>query len=323
MRIAILVARHATIAVLTCLAAHLSAFSAAAAQLPRPRTSVKAAPPPPTKALPPSTATPAAASSAVRAAFLTSLAQPAVSAAAKAEIQRQLRANRPMAFISGTWVTLVDLGLVYGNPSVRAALSASLGQSGPTLVDAAILDPARILLVFTPQQLGQLMMGDLAKEITASMNPGALQGNVTDNAVIGVLFVFGVGVVTGAILTEFLHHYTASEDAPEPATPPYDPMADPDGDGEANETDIDDDGDRYFDDTNGVPNDGEDDYPDDPNRHICDCGRPGIYFGKAITTEMANALHASLGAARAQLRTAVSLGAVQAGQTATIGIVAP
>lgn len=303
----VLVARRATLALLTCLAAHLSALSAAAQVRTPVRTTVKTPPP--------ATVTPAAASSAVRAAFLTALAQPAVSAAAKAEIQRQLRVNRPMAFISGTWVSLVDLGRVYGHPGVRAAITASLGQSGPTLVNAAILDPGRIVLAFTPQQLGQLMMGEITKDLAASMAPGALQGNVTDGLLIEVLVMMGVTIVVTALVVEVLHHHMESDPDPTPTPPAYDPDADDNGNGIPNYMDTDDDGDGYA--------DGQDAYPNDPNRHICDCGRPGIYFGTAITDQLANALHSALSTAKAQLRTGVSLGAVQAGQTAAIRIVTP
>lgn len=313
-----LVGCNATLALLCLIAGQLSPISAAAQ---RPKSS------PPRKAAAASTTTPAAASNAVRAAFRTSLAQPAVRAAAKTEIQRQIRVNFPLAFISGTWVSPIDMGLVYRNPAVRAAVIASLGQSGPTLVNAAIGDPARVVLAFTPQQLGQLLMRDLMKEIGASMNPGALAGNVTDNYFIGMLVMVSFAILGTVTVMEVLHHHDptgGATPAPTAPAPPYDPNADQNGNGIPNSQDPDDDGDGYPDDTNGVPDDGEDDYPNDPNRHICMCGgNGGIYFGTRITAQVAKALNASVSAAKAQFGSAISLGAVQAGQTAAIRVAVP
>jgi hypothetical protein len=253
---------------------------------------------------------------AVSAAFRTALANPTVRTAAKTEIQRQLRTNRPLALISGSWVTAIDIGRVYGLASVRPTLTATLGASGPTLVNAAIVDPGRIVLAFTPAQLGALMMADMVKDITATVGVSALKAHMTDMMLIDILIGVGIGAVGIALFMEVWHHHSGDDAAPAPTNPPNDPLGNTDGDPYLNWEDPDDDNDSYADE--------HDQYPNDKDRHICDCsGRGGIYFSSAITDALANALHTTYGSAVAGSRAGLSLGAVQTGQTAAIRVVFP
>ncbi|HET6628394.1 MAG TPA: hypothetical protein VFG91_01335 [Woeseiaceae bacterium] len=253
---------------------------------------------------------------AVRNAFRAVAAQPAVKAATRAEILRQLRTNRPVAFIAGRWVTPIDLGPLYAAPTVRAAMVAQLGSNGPGLVDGAVIDPDRLGLAFTPSELGSMMLGDMAKDITASMAADALRANMT--GIVGVDDIVVVAIVGGAVLatifiSEYIHHSGGSGTAAA-TPPPYDPTADADGDGLQNYKDDDDDGDGHDDEV--------DEYPDDPNRNICDCGWPNaVYFGTGVTPTVAAALHTALDVATSRLGSAINVGAAPAGRRAAMLVV--
>jgi len=269
------------------------------------------------------TAKPAlAALPAVQAAFKVVLAQPAVRAAVRADILRQLRETRPVAFASGVWATPIDLGQVYAVPSVRAALVSNLGPNGVTLVNGASVDPGRIGLLFVPDRLGRIAMGTMAKDIVASIAAEALQKTMTgvvglDDAIVILGLVGLVGGAAGLFAGWWWQERSEHHPNPAPFDPKaYDGNADPDGDGQPNYQDDDDDGDGYA--------EGVDNFPDDPNKHICDCsGRGGIFFGRGITDGMVKAVFSALDTARARSSVAVNLGAVQPGQTASLRVVLP
>jgi hypothetical protein len=268
-----------------------------------------------------SSAASSAASAAVRAAFRAVLAQPSVRNAARVAILQQLPVNRPVALMNGMWVTPVDMGLVYGNPGVKPALVTQLGPNGVALVDGAMLDPGRLGLTFTPAQLGKLLMGDLAKDILGSFAPGALQSTVTDGSLIGelvvVMFAVSVAIVSTALFMEYVHHGSSSSPSPPSTPPPNTPYGDPDKDGIESYKDPDDDGDGY--------NDEDDYYPDDPNKHICDCGRPHstYFFGRSITPQVVNAVQTAAATMTSQLRASVSLGTAASSTSAAVRIIVP
>jgi hypothetical protein len=259
----------------------------------------------------------------VRQAFRAVLPQPTVRTAVKTEVLRQLAVNRPVALISGMWATLIDMGKVYGVPTVRTALVAKLPAGGGIQVNEAILDPGRIGISFTPGELGSLL-GTTVKDVKATLGVDAAMNKMTDGALVLILAgLAGAGAATLLVLPTLVDGSTwadwlgyGSNTSPTP-TPPYDPNADPDNDGKTNMYDEDDDDDGYPDE--------EDQYPDDPNRHICDCGRPPpvVFFGTSVPDQIVTAVLASLDQARAQLRAATALGAVPAAQTASIRIVVP
>jgi hypothetical protein len=266
----------------------------------------------------------------VRLAFRAALAQPTVRTAVKAEFLRQLRINRPVALIDGYWVTLIDMGKVYDVPAVRAGLLTNLPAGSGIQVDAAILDPGRLGISFTPGQLGSIT-GSMARDLMASLGVDAMKTKITD--LLGPLILGGLAgmAIAGTLMLPTLADnstwadwigYGNNTNQPGPPPPPYDPYGDPDGDGQQNYKDNDDDNDGYPD---GDPDTGQiDEYPEDPDRHICDCGRPGgVFFGASFPQGLAAALFAALDLAKAQTRAAISLGAVQAGTAASIRVVIP
>jgi hypothetical protein len=263
-----------------------------------------------------------AATAAVRPAFRAALAQASVRTAATAEILRQLKLNRPLAFTAGMWVTPIDMGRVYGAAGVRPALVAALGPNGPALLDGAMVDPGRIAVSFTAAELGSLVMGSIVKDIGGSLARDALRNNMTgvvgvDDVMI-VMLVTGGTFLAGAAIRQWWDDSGGggATDVPPRFNPAdYDPNADPDGDGKPNYQDDDDDGD-------GVP-DEEDAYPDDPSKSICDCsGRGGIFFTNTATDQVVSVLFGALDLAQAQARVATSLGAV-AGSQAAVRVVIP
>jgi len=220
------------------------------------------------------------------------------------------------------WAIPVDLGLVYALSPVRSALTSALGANGEITLNGAIVDPGRIAISFTSQQLGSLMLGEIVKDIAGSFAKGALQNKMTEvvgvDDVMIVCLVAGGAFLAGAAIREWWDGSNAgsnsgSNNGWNPAA--YDPNADPDGDGKPNGQDDDDDGD-------GVP-DEEDYYPDDKNRSICDCsGRGGIFYG-GVGKEVVNTVFAAMGQAKIQLRNSIAVGAVQSAQAASIRLVVP
>ncbi|MGH7717954.1 MAG: hypothetical protein ACREON_03800 [Gemmatimonadaceae bacterium] len=251
----------------------------------------------------------------VGAALQTALAKPAVRTAVKAEVSRQLRVNRPIAVVNGYWVSAVNLGSLYQVPAVRTELLSALGPNGPQLIGGATVDPDRIGIAFTPQQLADLMLGDLMRDVTASLAGEALALARTD--VFGVddaiIVALAVGVVVGLVSAEVLHHHSGVGDSPAPPT--VDTSAgDNDGDGVKDYMDDDDDNDGTV--------DAEDSYPYDSSKSICACGRGrGIALTKAARGDLLPALISTLNAARAAQAKRVTLGPVVSGQTASLTFV--
>jgi hypothetical protein len=244
---------------------------------------------------------------------------------------RQLRVNRPVALIEGSWVTLIDMGKVYGVPAVRTALVTNLPAGGGIQVDAAILDPGRLGISFTPGLVGSIM-GPMAKDVMASLGVDAMKNKMTEGVLVLILAgLAGVGAGTALMLPTLVDGSTWADwigygndtDDPGPPPPPYDPNADQNVNGVPNSQDDDDDGDGY-DDWN--PDTGEgDEYPEDPNRHICDCGRPGgVFFGARFPQGLAAALFSAYDQAKAAASAAISVGTVRAaGQVASIRVFIP
>lgn len=205
---------------------------------------------------------------AVARSFRAALGNPAVRSAVSQGIRQQLRTRRPIAFVKGHWVSIVDLSRVYGNATVRAAMLAGLAGN-PVAGQLANLGrgnlEARLGVVFTPSQLGSLVLGDMTTDIMASAALQAFQTHATD--IFGVddaiVIAFVVGVAASAVVA-IADHYLNDPSGPidgHTGLPIDDPDADPDGDGTPNRLDGDDDGDGTSDDS--------DSYPYDPKESIC------------------------------------------------------
>lgn len=235
----------------------------------------------------------AAAVKSVNAALRVALAQPAVRTAVLAEVRRQLRVNRPIALVSGYWVSVVNLAPVYQLPNVRTQLVAGLGSNGVQLVAAAAQAREGLILGFTPNQIAQLLMPDLVRDVTRSFAPDAVAGSMTGLTGVEVLFIMAMGYLLfgnveywGGLLWDAFWSWYESPDRSE-------------GDkGKENDKDGDD-----------VPDD-KDNYPDDPSRSICDCTRPAVYFGTAVPGDVLRYLDAALTAALKQKAGAISVGPI-------------
>jgi hypothetical protein len=273
---------------------------------------------PPVRPAPASGRAASTASVSVARAFRGALAKAPVRDAAKAEILRQLRHNRPLMAINGTLVTPIDYGRVYQVAAVHGAIAGALGQNGPALLTAAAADPHRIGLVFTPSTFGRLLLGDLAADVTASVGPAALRNTATGISPAGVLALVEVGSAIWDLFKEIWTYFTGGDD---PTGAYIDPDADTDGDGLKNKDDPDDDND-------GTP-DNEDHYPEDKNKQICDCGRPlagvstdAVYvFGTNVPNQVVAGVLSMYSSAVGAQRTAVSLGTVGSGQAAGVAVV--
>ena len=263
-----------------------------------------------------------AALKAVTAALKTALSKPAIQSAVRVELLRQLRASRPIAVLSGAWVSVINMGGVYAVPAIRAELVSSLGVSGPPLLGAAGTPPTSLTLAYTRISLGRILMPNV-RGIENSLGVDALKSHMTE----GLL-----GDVGGAVLAGFdvviapadfvLGYVDDAVDAVIQAgiavgtaaannSGSHDPNADPDRDGIVNWKDDDDDGD-------GVT-DQQDNYPADPNKSICDCGRGrGMAFGTSVAANLLPTL--MNGAAMAARATRVSLGPAVPGQAGTLAI---
>jgi hypothetical protein len=135
---------------------------------------------------------------------------------------------------------------------------------------------------------------------------------MTDLTADNVLFVvtYGLGGLGTGSLVDLARHIM-NEGSGAGAT--SNNNGDLDGDGIPDSTDADDDGDGY--------NDDSDHYPRDSSRHICDCGRPAVFFGTAGGADILPGLVSVLSAARSQLPQALSLGSVTAGQNGSLVLV--
>jgi hypothetical protein len=261
-----------------------------------------------------------AAAKSVAAALKTALTKPAVQNAVRTELLRQLRANRPIALLSGSWVSVINMGLVYAIPAVRVELVSSLGVNGPQLLGAASTLPGGLTLAFTRISLGRILMPSV-RGIENTLGVDALSSHMTEGLlgdIAGAVFA-GVDVVmapadfvvglavdaVGAVTQAGIEVGTATANN----GGSYDPNADPDGDGIANWKDDDDDGD-------GV-SDQQDNYPADPKQSICDCGRGrGMAFGTSVAANLLPTLVS--GATMAARATRVSLGPAVPGQAGTL-----
>jgi len=254
-------------------------------------------------------------------AFRAALRNPAVQTAARGEILSQMRSKRPVAFVQGSWVTLIDMSRVYSNATVRAAMLPSLrskvlaGQLGNLPASNANI---RVAFAVIPNQFGADILGNHLGKFRASLGSGSaselLALNATDNA---ILVAFGVGVVA-SLAAAVIYDFATGPDGPVDGHTGLeidDPNADPDGDGTPNRLDSDDDGD-------GVP-DEEDNYPYDPNASICmDCGgmRIALFSTTSADVMTTSVLNAYQAVAQRQASQVVSLGATGA---ATIGVQFP
>ncbi len=255
-----------------------------------------------------------AAGRAVNAALKTALANASVRNAVRTELLRQLRVRRPLALVDGYWVSAIDPATVYQSASVRPVLLAALGTNGPQLIDAARVSADRIMVAFVPATLGQLVMPNFARDITASIGIDALQSHMTDITGLEIAFfifasymVMGVVGEFGGLLIDYISYRY------EQYVSQTGPNHDLDGDGIPNKDDKDDDGDGYDDD--------KDSFPHDASRHICDCGRPVISFGTSAAGDFLPSLVSALNATQAQRAKAVSLGAIVQGQSTVLGLV--
>jgi hypothetical protein len=152
---------------------------------------------------PPATAPVPAPSAQVMSAYRAALSQPVVRSAADAEIRRQLRTIRPIAFINGYWVTPVDISFVYSQVAVRTPLVTNLRNipGGLHSFDTMVAGRTDVALVFTPNQLAdglQIPRADVMRMIGVD----ALRGRALDsylNPQPGGTNVFAVwGYIKGA-----------------------------------------------------------------------------------------------------------------------------
>lgn len=263
-----------------------------------------------------------AALKAVSAALRTALGKPVVQSAVRTELLRQLRTSRPIAVLSGSWVSVINMAGVYAVPAVRAELVTALGANGLQLLGAASAPPTSLTLAFTRISLGRILMPNV-QGIERSLGVDAFKSHVTEGllgdigggALAGVhIIMYPVDLVLGYVDDAVAAVVEAGANVGESAannTGSYDPNADPDGDGIANWKDDDDDGD-------GVT-DQQDNYPSDPKKSICDCGRGrGMAFGTSVPTNFLPTLVSGATAAARAAR--VSLGPVVSGQTGTLAI---
>jgi hypothetical protein len=245
----------------------------------------------------------------VNAALKTSLTRPAVRAAVLAEIRRQLRTSRPIALVDRHWVSVIDIATVYHLSAVRPELMSAIGPNAAQLIAAAGGAREGLLISFTPAQLGPIVVGDIAKEVSgfaAAALKNAMTGITADNVLFVVTYGLG-GLGTGSIVDLVRHIMNEGS-----GSAPSGNNGDLDGDGIPDSTDADDDGDGY--------NDDQDHYPRDSSKHICDCGRPAVLFTASAGTELLPGLVSVLGAARAQVSQAVSLGPAAAGQATGVAL---
>jgi hypothetical protein len=219
--------------------------------------------------------------------------------------------------VNGYWVGGVDLASVYQAAGVRPALLAALGTNGPQLIDQALVSADRLTLVFTPATVGRIVLPEFATDITTTLGLAALQHHMTDVGPVVVIIVvaasgLGLLAMTADIAWNVWErlsmayydytHYTG-------------PDKDFDGDKKLNKDDEDDDNDGY--------NDDEDNYPYDPTRHICDCGRPraAISFTTGTAGDYLPSLVSVLNATHTQKAGALSLGAITSGRAPTLALV--
>lgn len=248
-----------------------------------------------------------AAAKAVANALKTALAKPAVKNAVRAEVLRQLRSQRPIAIVSGAWVTVINMRQMYAVPIVQAELLASLGSNGPQLIGGA----GGLAVAFTRVSLGKLLMPDMVRGVEATIGVDALKSHMTDGLlgdIIGGALDGVAGVIDDSQVfpDEVGDWFERAADAAR-----YGPDSDWDMDGIPASQDDDDDGDK-------VP-DTKDRFPNDSSKSICDCGRPqAMAFGSVTTDFLPTLINGVRAAARAPR---VALGPAIAGQPGILAIV--
>jgi hypothetical protein len=216
--------------------------------------------------------------------------------------------------VNGHWVSIVDLAPAFQAAGVRPALLAALGTNGPQLVDQARVSADRLMLVFTLNALGQTVLPQFMADITATLGAEAFTNHMTGigpMVVVVVVAASGLGLLAMAADLAWNIWERASMAWNDYQTSTG-PTKDFDGDGVANKDDKDDDND-------GVP-DEDDNYPYDPTRTICDCGRPALSFLTNVGDVLPSFVSA-FNATQAQKAQAVSLGAVAQGQSALLTLV--
>lgn len=222
-------------------------------------------------------------------AVLKALEKPAVAAAVRAEVIRQIKSKAPLGLVYGRFVYAVDLRPAYSNPSVRDAI---LGGS-PGLSASDLMNPSLSfgLVYFPPQLIGNLgaNLGDL-KNLAGVKG---LQNTMTGMGALGtVLIIIGATVVGGIVVNEGskwafdrLADYTVQQVLTE----------DTDKDGESDVTDKDDDGDGAKDD--------EECCPKDASRKIvgggCEgCDVNGVVFTRSGSDRVLSSVSRTFAAAR-------------------------
>ncbi|MGH7658996.1 MAG: hypothetical protein ACREL6_12240, partial [Gemmatimonadales bacterium] len=118
----------------------------------------------------------------LHAAFRSALADRTVRTAAMTGISRQLRTVRPIALVDGAWATPIDLGALYSQPTIRTAITARVGGRMPAGRADLLLGrklTGAVGLAFTPIDLGNEVIGGMARDLTASMSEEALAANMT------------------------------------------------------------------------------------------------------------------------------------------------
>ena len=153
---------------------------------------------------PPVNAPAPAPSGQVMSAYRAALSQPLVRSAADAEIRRQLRTIRPIAFVNGYWITPVDISAVYSQVAVRTPLINSLRgiPGGLHNLDTVVAGRTAVALAFTPNQLADVLQVPRL-DVMGMVGPNAFRAKALDsylNPQPGGTNVFTVwGYIEGAI----------------------------------------------------------------------------------------------------------------------------
>jgi hypothetical protein len=115
-------------------------------------------------------------------AYRAALSQPVVRNAVDAEIRRQLRTIRPIAFVNGYWITPVDISAVYSQVAVRTSLVNSLRSIAGGLhnLDTVVAGRTDVALVFTPNQVADVLQIPRA-DVTRMIGVDALRAKALDS----------------------------------------------------------------------------------------------------------------------------------------------
>jgi hypothetical protein len=232
------------------------------------------------------------------------LAGAAVRDDARAEILRQLAQRRPIAFVNGYWVTPITLSRVLDSPGVAGAFNANGGSA----VQLGRLRQG-LGFVFTADQLATTVIGDMVRDLTASLGAAALAGARTDAGFVES-FLVGFDAAMWPNYRPVLEWiFGEPEPDPDEGLSPDDPNADPDNDGNPNVHDDDDDGDGTPDDTDAAPY--------DDSESICGhCpGGRGISFAGSRSQALLGAVVSVFSATQSITNLSVPLGAVTSGSS--------